>query len=75
MSLVFYESRNRELKRRLINEGRCDERLKPEVEEYTFLGYTGFHDKTNLKHLKKKTRATNEKPTNAMDEHAIQTRW
>jgi hypothetical protein len=26
--VVYYESRNRELKRRLINEGRCDERLK-----------------------------------------------
>ena len=25
---VYYESRNREVKRRLINEGRCDERLK-----------------------------------------------
>jgi hypothetical protein len=30
---VYYESRKRELKRRLINEGRCDERLKAKVEE------------------------------------------
>jgi hypothetical protein len=30
---VYYESRKRELKRRLINEGRCDERLKSKVEK------------------------------------------
>jgi hypothetical protein len=29
--VVYYESRKRELKRRLINEGRCDERLKAKV--------------------------------------------
>jgi hypothetical protein len=45
--VVYYESRKRELKRRLINEGRCDERLKAKVEESTCLTYTGFHDKTN----------------------------
>ncbi len=44
---VYYESRKRELKRRLINEGRCDERLKAKVEESTYLTYTGLHDKTN----------------------------
>jgi hypothetical protein len=44
---VYYESRNREVKRRLINEGRYDERLKDKVEESTCLTYTGFHDKTN----------------------------
>jgi hypothetical protein len=44
---VYYESRNRELKRRLLNEGRCDERQKPKVEESTCLTYTGLHDKTN----------------------------
>jgi hypothetical protein len=27
--IVYYESRKRELKRRLINEGRCDERQRP----------------------------------------------
>ena len=32
---VYYESRNRELKIRLMNEGRCDERLKGRVEEST----------------------------------------
>ena len=39
-NLVYYESRKRELKRRLINEGRCDERLKAKVEESTRLTYT-----------------------------------
>jgi hypothetical protein len=44
--VVYYESRKRELRRRLINEGRCDERLKAKVEESTCLSYTGLHDKT-----------------------------
>jgi hypothetical protein len=39
--------RNREVKIRLMNEGRCDERLKARVEESTCLTYTGLHDKTN----------------------------
>jgi hypothetical protein len=39
---VYYESRKRELKIRLMNEGRCDERLKARVEESTYLTYTGF---------------------------------
>jgi hypothetical protein len=34
---VYYESRKRELKRRLINEGRCDERLKAKVEDMKFM--------------------------------------
>ena len=33
--VVYYVSRNRELKIRLINEGRCDTRLKARVEEST----------------------------------------
>jgi hypothetical protein len=45
--MAYYESRKRELKRRLVNEGRCDERLKVKVEESTCLGYTELHDKTN----------------------------
>ncbi len=45
--VVYYESRKRELKRRLVNEGRCDERIKAKVEESTYLGYTGLYDKTN----------------------------
>ena len=32
---VYYESKKRELKIRLMNEGRCDERLKARVEEST----------------------------------------
>ncbi len=47
MSVVYYESRKRELKIRLMNEGRCDERLKARVEESACLTYTGLYDKTN----------------------------
>ena len=39
---VSYESRNRELKRRLIYECRCDERLKTKVEGSGHLRYTGL---------------------------------
>ena len=39
--IVYYESRKRELKIRLMNEGPCDERLKARVEESTCLTYTG----------------------------------
>ncbi len=38
--VVYYESRKREVKIRLMNEGRCDERLKTRVEESTSLTYT-----------------------------------
>ncbi len=31
--VVYYESRKRELKIRLMNEGRCDERVKARVED------------------------------------------
>jgi uncharacterized protein YlbG (UPF0298 family) len=44
--IVYYESRKRELKIRLMNEGRCDERLKAKVEESTCVTYTGLHDDT-----------------------------
>ncbi len=44
---VYYESRKREIQRRLVNEGRCDERLQGKVEESTYLTHTGLHDKTN----------------------------
>jgi hypothetical protein len=36
-TLVYYESTKRELKRRLIYEYRCDERLKTKTEESTRL--------------------------------------
>jgi hypothetical protein len=66
---------NRERQIRLMDEGRCDERLKVRVEESTCLTYTGFHDKTNLKYLEIKMRSTSEKSTNTMGDHTIQARW
>jgi hypothetical protein len=45
--VVHYESRKRELKIRLMNESRYDEKLKARVEESTYLTYTGLNDKTN----------------------------
>jgi hypothetical protein len=45
--VVYYKSRKRELKIRLMNESRCDERLKPRVQEDICLTYTGLHDKKN----------------------------
>ena len=47
MGIVYYESRKREIKITLMNEGRCDERLKGRVEESTCHTYTGLRDKTN----------------------------
>ncbi len=46
--VVYYESRKRELKIRLMNEGRCDERLKVRVEESTYLTYNGFQRQIKL---------------------------
>jgi hypothetical protein len=45
--VVYYKSRKRELKIRLMNESRCDERLKARVQEAIYLTYTELHDKTN----------------------------
>jgi hypothetical protein len=73
--VVYYESRKRELKIRLMNEGRCDKRLKGRTEESTYLTYTRSQDKTNYKYLEIKMRSTSEKSRNTMDEHTIQTRW
>ncbi len=58
---VYYESIKRELKRRLIYEYRCDERLKLETktEESTRLTDTGLV--VELEHLKIKTRLIDEK--------------
>ena len=50
---VYYESIKRELKRRLIYECRCDERLKTKTEESTRLAYTGLLG--GLEHLKIET--------------------
>jgi hypothetical protein len=51
---VYYESRKRELKKRLKNGYRYDERLKTRSEESTYLTYTGLREE--LEHLKVKTR-------------------
>ena len=40
--VVYYESINRDLKRRLIYEYRCDERLKTKTEESTRLACTAL---------------------------------
>jgi hypothetical protein len=73
--VVNYESKKREIKIRLMNEGRCDERLKARVEESTCLTYTGLHDKPNQKYLEMKMRSTSEESTNVMGKYTIQTRW
>jgi hypothetical protein len=57
--VVYCESIKRELKRRLIYEYRCDERLKTKNEESTRLTYTGLV--VELKHLQTKTRLIDEK--------------
>jgi hypothetical protein len=56
---VYYESIKREIKRRLIYEYRCDERLKTKNEESTRLTDTGLVGE--LEHLKTKTRLIDEK--------------
>ena len=56
---IYYESIKRELKRRLIYEYRCDERLKTKNEESTRLTDTGLV--VELEHLKTKTRLKDEK--------------
>jgi hypothetical protein len=56
--VVYYESIKRELKRRLIYEYRCDNRLKTKNEESTRLAYTGLV--VELEHLKTKTRLNDE---------------
>jgi hypothetical protein len=56
---VYYESIKRELKRRLIYEYRCDERLKTKTEESTRLGDTRLV--LELEHLKIKTTLIDEK--------------
>ena len=40
--VIYYESMKRELKRRLIYEYRCDERLKTKTEESTRFGDIGL---------------------------------
>ncbi len=52
-SVVYYESIKLELKRRLIHEYRCDERLKTKNEESTRLGDSGLV--VELEHLNRST--------------------
>jgi hypothetical protein len=56
--LIYYESRNRELKTRPIYECRYDERLKTKSEKSTRLSYTGLIGE--LEHLKIETRLVEE---------------
>ena len=56
---VDYESIKRKIKRRLIYEYRCDERLKTKIEESTLLTDTGLV--VELEHLKTKTRLIDKK--------------
>ena len=59
MVFVYYESVKRELKRRLMYEYRCHERLKTKTEESTRLSDTGLV--VELEHLKTKTRLIDKK--------------
>ncbi len=61
LCLFIYESVKPEVKRRLIYEYRCDERLKTKNEESTLLGDTGLV--VELEKLKTKTRLKDEKFT------------
>jgi hypothetical protein len=65
----YYESIKRELKRRLIYEYRCDERLKTKTEESTRIVDTGLV--VELEHLKIKTRLIDEKFTSVRGECKI----
>ncbi len=69
--VVYYLSRKRELKRKLIYECRCDERLKAEAEGSTRLTYTGLCGE--LEHLKIKTRLIDEILVSVMVECVIVT--
>ncbi len=69
--LVFYETIKRKLKRRLIYECRCDERLKTKAEGSTRLTYTGFHG--GLEHLKTETRLIDERFASVIGECEIVT--
>ncbi len=54
--VVYYESKEREIKTRPIYECRCDERLKTNTEKSTRLSYTVLFGE--LEHLKIKTKLT-----------------
>ena len=66
---VYYESLNRELKTKPINECRCDERLQNKVEESTRLGCPRLV--AELEHLKIKTRLIDEMFASEMGEYVF----
>ncbi len=68
-NIVYYKSRKRELKTRLIYECRYDERLKTKTEKSTRLTYTGFLGE--LEHLKIKTRLIDEMFPSVMGEYVF----
>jgi hypothetical protein len=59
MTMVYYESRKRELQTKPVYECRWDERLNTKVEGSTRLTYNGLRGK--LEHLKIKTRLIDER--------------
>ena len=65
--VVYYESLKRELKTKSKYGFRCDERLKPKVEESTRLACTLLC--AELEHLKIETRLTDETPASEMGEY------
>ena len=67
--VIYYESMSRELKRRLIYEYRCDERLNSKTEGKTHLTYTMLCGE--LEYLKTKTRLKDEKFESVMGECEI----
>jgi hypothetical protein len=71
MNFVYNETINRKLKRRLIYECRCDERLKGKTEGSKLLTYTGWQG--GLEHLKIETRLIDERFTSVMGECVILT--
>ncbi len=56
---VYYQEIKRQLKRILLYECRCNERLKSKGERSTLLTYTGFRG--GLEHLKMETRLRDER--------------
>jgi hypothetical protein len=66
---VYYQPIKGELKTRLINDCRYDERLKPKDDESTCLVYTGFLEE--LEYLKIETRLIDEKIASVMGECVI----
>ena len=56
---VYYEETKQELKRVLIHECRCNERLNAKTERSTRLAYTGLRE--GLEHLKIETRLRGER--------------